>query len=188
MRYEARLQAACLEHPSAGTWGSRSGGGRPAGGERASSLGSGGGAPAPHSRAFSRRDFTTAGRERGQGTGPARPDGTRFACRGVSHLGHGWGCDVLRVPVGQGDGGLESLYRAKGEGWGRGWMGAGGPPGSQPKVPCLLSWEGGQKAVVKPDVCWTSLAEQVGRDGGTLAELMPAIASQPPAVTFQSWT
>lgn len=39
------LQAACLEHPFAGMRGLQSEGGRPAGEERASSLGSSGGAP-----------------------------------------------------------------------------------------------------------------------------------------------
>lgn len=64
--------------------------------------------------------------------------------------------------------------------------GVGELPGSQPKVLSVVSWEGGRKAVVKPDVCWVSPAEQVGQDGATLANLMPATASQPPAVTFQS--
>lgn len=42
-------------------------------------------------------------------------------------------------------------------------MGWGVPPGSQPKVLSVLSWEGGHQAVVKPGVCWISLAEQLGR-------------------------
>lgn len=107
----------------------------------------------------------------------------RFAYRGLSHLGRAWGCHVPRDPVGQG---VWRAWTGKGRGMGAGRDGGGSP--SRLAVPSLPSWEGGQKAVMKPDVHWASPAEQVGRDGATLAELMPATASQPPAVTFQSWT
>lgn len=88
------------------------------------SAGGGGGWRLPP-HAFSRRDFSAAGREHGQGTGPARLQGTRLACWGVSHLGCGWGRGVPRVSMSWGL--MELVFlgccQGKGAGMGAGMLG-----------------------------------------------------------------
>lgn len=75
MRYEALLASGCMPGAPLCWDAGFAERGRPASRRGASILAGKqrGGPRRLTPRAFSRRDFTTAGRERGQGTGPARP-------------------------------------------------------------------------------------------------------------------
>lgn len=126
----------------------------------------------PH--AFSRRDFTAAGRERGQGTGSARPDGTRLACRGVSHLGRGWGQGVPGVPVSRGDRGPcepTLLGCCQGREGGRGaGMGGGGFWAHGPLFPPRCPGEGAEGSSEARCVCRASLGKQMRPGQGHLCQ------------------
>lgn len=162
--------------------------GRPASGRgAASSLGSSGGAPGASLPGLSPDVISplwggSAAKEQAL-LAPTAPGSLAGALVIWAVAGDGM---CLGTPWGRGTGAWRASTRERERDGGRdGW---GERLGSQPTVPCLTSGEGEQKAVVKPDVCWASPAEQVGQDGATFAGLVPATASQPPAVTFRGCT
>lgn len=186
MRYEAVLQAACLEHPFSGCRACRAGAaGQQAGSEHPRWEAAGGpGAWLPGLSPDVISPLRGGSAAKGQALlAPTAPG----SLAGALVIWAGAGGGMCRgSPWGRGTGAWRACTgRRERDGGGDGW---GEVPGSQPKVPSLLSWEGGQKAVGRPDVRWASPAEQVGQAGATLAGLMPVTASQPPAVTFPSCT